>query len=51
VRVYRYSSENTLLTDLDSGYNYPLAYTDEFGVVVFNKKHPLHAQYILPQTK
>jgi len=51
VRVYRYDSENTLLADLDSGYNYPLAYTDEFGVVVFNKKHPLHAQYILPQTK
>jgi len=51
VRVSRCGSDNSIYTDLDSGYNYPVAYTNEEGAVVYNNKHPLYDQYILPQTK
>ena len=50
-RVARVGDEHTVYTDHDQGYNYPLAYTNDEGVVIFNPKHPLHDQYILPQTK
>ena len=50
VCVTRIGSENRVYTDLDSAYNIPLAYTSEEGII-FNQKHPLHDQYILPQTK